>query len=409
MNGLEKFWKLLELNIDRAALMRDRERVLGDAIQVLTGFLHPTDEVASYYPNPIDPKRQPYRIVQYKDVYSAISDDLEDRINLEPKDVIAYRWDMLRFRKLLAGTLEVAPASDSIKKLECVIRLGHLSLAPGEEYPVYMILVNKTNFFRDDVSGLLFKLKTPFIVTTGTRIFWDANIVELLRERNIPLLPLCEALEFRDGQFVPTNAWHGAIDAFRQVLHPINMVPAPPYEFRKKGDMWVIRFAGEDMYLKDAVGLRCIGQLLAKPNDPVFVSDLKMIIDGQNPQLLPAPTSTGEVVDKQYLKDVAKKYLALEAEHEQAIETGEVALANEIQDEMDQLMTIMKEAKGFGGNTKEANEQLNSIRVSVYRGIMRVLESIKIELPDLYDHLKPRISTGFVLNYVSDNNITWVT
>ena len=91
------------------------------------------------------------------------------------------------------------------------------------------------------------------------------------------------------------------------------------------------------------------------------------------------------------------------------METGEVALANELQDEMEQLMTIIKEAKGFGGHNKEANEQLNSIRISIYRAILRTLESIKVELPDCYDHLEPRISTGFVLNYLPDNSITWVT
>ncbi len=75
---------------------------------------------------------------------------------------------------------------------------------------------------------------------------------------------------------------------------------------------------------------------------------------------------------------------------------------------MTQLMDFLREAKGFGGRAKEASEQLNSIRVAVYRAVTRTLESIKVELPGCFQHFSKTISTGLVLNYTSEMNHPWV-
>jgi len=410
MTELNTFWALLNRDLSRTTLMLYWTYALGKAFPSIKPLLYPDDMLARNYPNPANPDGLWLYVVHYPNgTLAAISKDREIKVPLEEKDIVCYTLNMERFRKMLAETLGLEQVADTIEQMETVICLGNLEAFPGEKYPVYMICACNWDVFQYEISKLLLGVKTPFVLMTPIILSWPNELQPHFKENKTALFSLEEAIEFRDNRFQPTEGWHQTIEAFRKTLKPDNMIAAPPFEFRKKGDMWVIRFDGEDMYLKDSVGLRCIGQLLAKPNDPVFVSDLKMLVDGQNPQNLPAPTSSGELVDKQYLKDVAKRYLMLEAEYEEAKETGEVLLAKELQDEMAKLMTFMQEVKGFGSHAKEANEQLNSIRISIYRAICRTLESIKVELPDCFQYLESRISTGMVLNYLPDDNIIWVT
>jgi hypothetical protein len=383
--------------------------LLGEAFSSVKPMLYPGETLATEYPNPNNIEGPQLLVVHYPNgTIGAITKDIEFRMPLVEKDILHYHLNMSRFCKMVTELLGIERAVTNIGQSDRTIFLGHVETFPGEKHPVYLVSWRDFSQFKCDVSKLLLDLKTPFVLLSCIPR-WPNEFLPHFHEHQVAHISLAEALEFRDNRFQATDVWHQTMEAFRKTLKPDNMVPAPPFEFRKKGDMWVIRFAGEDMYLKDSVGLRCIGQLLAKPNDPVFVSDLKMIIDGQNPQNIPAPTSSGEVADKQYLKDVARNYLTLQAEYEEADANGEVALANELQDQMEKLMTFLQEAKGFGGHVKEANEQLNSIRISIYRAICRTLESIKVELPACFVHLQPRISTGMVLNYVPDKNIVWVT
>ena len=314
---------------------------------------------------------------------------------------------MRRFRKLLAEVLKISPASDTIKKLDCTIQLGNLALAPGEEYPVYMILVDRRNFFKDDVSTLLFKLKTPFIVTTGTRMFWDEGLVEVLRERNIPLLALSEALEFRDGQFVPTDVWHGAIESFRKTLHPENMVAMPEYEFRKMGQGWVIRFEGNDTFIKDGIGPNYISLLLRKPKTPIFASDLQAIAAGQKPEHTQR-VSSGHKSDAATLEQIHKRYNELVAELEEAKQDHNNLLEKEICDEIEKLMNYLAEATGWDGYVKKEIDEAEKIRQAVYRAIQRTIILLEELLPECAEHLEDAIETGFTINYMPSTPVEWI-
>ena len=409
MTKMNNFWQLLNCDHTRSTVMMYWTHILGDAFPCIKPLLYPEGGVCEHYPHPHNPDGKWLYVVHYPNgTIGAITDDREFRIPLVEKDILYYALNMGRFRKMLAETLGLEPTVANTEQGDRVMCLGQLEVFPGEKYPVYLVTWKDWGEYKCAISKLLLGIKTPFIMLSGLPR-WPNDFLPFCKERNVATYAIGDALEYRDKRLQPTEGWYQTIEAFRKTLKPDNMVAAPPFEFRKKGDMWVIRFAGEDMYLKDSVGLRCVGQLLAKPNDPVFVSDLKMIVDGQNPQHLPAPTSSGEIADKQSLKEVAKQYLTLEVEYEEAKETGDIVLAKEIQEEMEKLMAYLQEVKGFGGHTKEANEQLNSIRISIYRAICRTFESIKVELPDCYNHLSARISTGLVMNYLPDDNIIWVT
>lgn len=401
---------LLEMYGIHRAVLQTWRMFLADEFDRVHLFLQATENLAQGYPHPH--RYQSYKVVYYKedDIYAINPDDYSDRIQLTKSEVIVYEFNMRKFRETLGKMLGFHASADDFEPLARSIPLGHWEPEGGVKYPVHLLLPDNYRRFPSLVHRLFVMDSTPMIVLTPTRSSWDAETLELFRKRKSVVATLEEVMDLNsEGAWAASEHWMKVLTHFYTEINPPNQIAAPPpFEFRKKGDMWVIRFAGEDMYLKDSIGLRCIAQLLAKPNDPIFVSDLKMIVDGQNPQNLPAPTGTGEIVDREALKSMARKYLDLEAEHKNAKETGNVPLTQKIQDEMNELMMFMQEAKGFCGRMKESNDRLNSIRVAVYRAITRTMDSIKVELPDCHKHLEGRITTGLVLNYVPDKSINWV-
>ena len=406
----DQFWKTLELNTDRSTIMHDWNAALGETLEVLKIFLHPTEEHVQSYPNPIHPKCHPYYVVAHRNgTYQAVSENRDHVIDLEPNDIVKYRWDMLRFRKLLADVLKINPASDTIKKLDCTIRLGNLAVAPGEEYPVYMELVDRRNFFKDDVNQLLLKLKTPFIVVTGIRMFWDDALVEVLRERNIPLLALSEVLEFRDDQFIATDVWHGAVEAFRKTLSQENLVAVPEYEFARRGG-WSLRFGFEKkeptVLPGDLLGAFYIQRLLMFPHKEIHVTMLLAEIAGDD-QLRVAMDGQ-EVIDQQARQNYIRRLEELAADRCEAERNEDESWLERIDRETDQITDELLKSTGLGGKTRKLGDDIQNIRRRIAKTINEVIEKINENDSHLARHLKNSIHTNIEMCYRPDREIAWV-
>ena len=172
--------------------------------------------------------------------------------------------------------------------------------------------------------------------------------------------------------------------------------------------MWVIRFAGEDTYLKDSVGLRCIGQLLAKPNDPVFVMELRAILDGQNPEnVLAQPISREEVVDQTTLSDLKRRYLELQSDLDDAQRKDNELLEEEIEREMEKIVQYLCQVKGIGGETRKVSDDFEKARSSTSKAFWRSANLIRNDLPQFAVHLEKSCVVGVVCNYAPEQKIEW--
>lgn len=181
----------------------------------------------------------------------------------------------------------------------------------------------------------------------------------------------------------------------------------PEYEFRLRGQFRVVRFTGAESFFKDTLGFRYIEQLLSKPNQPIFVTDLKIIVDGERPNSLPGAQLSENVTDFETVNSLARQYIELESAYNEATAKQQVLLAEETAEEMRKIMDYLKAAKGFGGKTKKIGDRLDAVRISVYQAIKRAISNIKAELPECGEHLEKRISSGVVLNYSSEPQIAW--
>ncbi len=297
---------------------------LADEFEVLRPFLRPSGKLAEHYMHPDSGIL--CKVVYYKedDIYAVDPEDYET-FPLSREDVVLYEFDRRKFRDVLAETLGLRASHESFMETDRVIPLGFWEGSGGESYPVRLIIEWSSQHFAEEIYRMMVRETSPIIVLSLTDRSWTDEVTSLFPDRKSSLAMMKEVVEVDAGVWKATESWRETVLGFLDMVNPPNMVAAPPpFEFRRKGDFWVIRFEGEDMYLKDALGLRCIAQLLAKPNDPVFVSDLKMIVDGQNPENLPAPTSAGEVADPEYLRDVARKHITCEMEYNDAKDRGEI-------------------------------------------------------------------------------------
>ena len=59
-----------------------------------------------------------------------------------------------------------------------------------------------------------------------------------------------------------------------------NGLSAAPQVFRHEGDYWTISYAGTTVRLRDAVGVRYLARLLARPNEFVPVEELLAAVRG---------------------------------------------------------------------------------------------------------------------------------
>jgi len=385
-------------------------QALENALPALRHYLHPIDEYARYYPNPNYPSGIWLMVVHYPDdTVGAISEDREVRIPLELDDIVCYRLHLGLFRDMLAKTLGIVPATDQPKKSDRVIRLGHYQLAPGEEYPVYAVLDGGTNDFHQDVMQLLLKNKNPFLLVSGTRTAWHDTTLEILQERRIPLVPLCEALEFRDDQFIATDVWYGAVEEFRQALHPGNMVAVPDYEFARRGG-WSLRFGRENkeptVLPGDLLGAFYIQRLLMFPHKEIHVTILLAEVAGDDQ--LRVTMDGQEVIDQQARQDYKQRLEELAADRYEAESNEDESWLERIDRETDQIADMLIKSTGLGGKTRKMGDNVQNIRRRVAKTIKEVIEKNNENDPQLARHLTNSIHTNIDMCYRPDRDIAWV-
>ena len=408
MTKMNNFWQLLNCDHTRSTVMMYWTHILGEAFPCIKPLLYPEGGVCEHYPHPHNPDGKWLYVVHYPNgTIGAITDDREFRIPLVEKDILYYALNMGRFRKMLAETLGLEPTVANTEQGDRVMCLGQLEVFPGEKYPVYLVTWKDWSEYKCAISKLLLGIKTPFIMLSGLPR-WPNDFLPFCKERNVATYAIGDALEYRDKRLQPTEGWYQTIEAFRKTLKPDNMVAAPPFEFRKKGDMWVIRFDEEDMYLKDSVGLQCIGQLLAKPDDPVFVMELRAVLNGQKPDLIPQPHAREDAVDQVTLSNLKHRYLELQSELEEAQRDGNEIMEEETEREMESIIQYLGQVKAVGGTTRKVNDEIEKARSATSKAFWRSVNQIRNELPKLAEHLEKSCVVGMVCNYTPEQKFDWV-
>ena len=403
-------------NADWRHIMFDWRRHLGEEFEPLSRFLLPTDELSTTYPATEDSYGCEVQVHEENGRYIGTVPRSRYRVEMKLSDILVHQFDLWRLRKEMCDGFGMVPLSGEIMRWDHTVPWGNLELEKGVTVPITLFIGGDyLRSFRERVMDQIFEREAVGeIVFTANRFEWDGKIEERARQHKILLVPFDEVVQLKEGKFLPTPQWDEYMITFYQMVEmdlPSTLCKAPKitqFEFRKKGQMWVIHFHGHEMFLRDGVGPQHISVLLSQPNKSLYAVDLQILASKQDLETTPRPQANGEMSDLKTIQEVERQAKDLLTALDTARREGNSMLESEIEDEINQLKDYLCQVKGLGGEIRKSSNPSDSIRRSVQQMIKRTIDTIHEELPDCARHLSRSIRTGFVVNYNPEKILPWV-
>ena len=184
------------------------------------------------------------------------------------------------------------------------------------------------------------------------------------------------------------------------VAQPLVYVPANGIV--RRGDVWSITFEGRTCTLPDRKGLRDLARLLAEPGRAIAALDLMA------PGATVTEGSTGSVIDAQARDAYRRRLAEIEAELDDADETGDAVRSARLAAEGQALIGELRAAHGLGGRLRAAGGTAERARTAVRSRIRDALERIRVADPALGRHLAQSVRTGTYCVYQPDPPVDWV-
>ena len=179
-------------------------------------------------------------------------------------------------------------------------------------------------------------------------------------------------------------------------------------EFRRQGDVWLLRLGTCTSRLEDSKGLRYLAHLLAHPGTEFHATDLigfsRVAGDEQQQRALRqlAGSDAGEILDARAAADYRRRLRELQEELTEANEHNDSGRREQLQAEIEFLSQELSGAIGLGGRRRRAGSQSERARVNVTKVIRSALEKIRGSNDELGRHLDATIRTGTFCSYRPD-------
>lgn len=176
--------------------------------------------------------------------------------------------------------------------------------------------------------------------------------------------------------------------------------------FYRKGQVWVVRFDGNETFLENNVGPLYIARLLATPHMPVPAVTLLASRIGIDERKLTG--SSGELADAEAVADCQRRYEDLMNEIAKAESDNDIGRLDQLKAEQDDLTSHLASVLGKGGRRREVTDA-DKIRQSVTKAIKRTLAVLEAEHQPLAKHLSASLSLGYAPMYSPANETDWQT
>jgi hypothetical protein len=175
--------------------------------------------------------------------------------------------------------------------------------------------------------------------------------------------------------------------------------------FYRKGQMWVVRYEGEETYLENNVGPLYVARLLASPHRAVPAVTLLASRIGIDERKLMG--SSGELTDEAAIADCRRRYDDLMRELEEARTNNDLGQLERLQVEENELTTHFASVLGKSGKARDVSDAVK-ISKSVSIAIRRTMDVLKTELNPLADHLEKSITRGLTPIYSPPTDVDWL-
>jgi hypothetical protein len=180
--------------------------------------------------------------------------------------------------------------------------------------------------------------------------------------------------------------------------------------FRKKGQVWIVRYGdGEDFILLPSKGAAYLHLLLSRPGAELSAIDAACTVAKNRIQY--ALGNAGEKgADRDALSAYHARLVELREELQEAKDNNDPGEQQRIQQEIDEITQQIRESSGLGGRLRKASDDRERVRKAVGIAVRRAIKDIAQFDGRLADHLQsPRLRCGQSLCYVPDKDVQWDT
>lgn len=195
---------------------------------------------------------------------------------------------------------------------------------------------------------------------------------------------------------------------------PRRPLPASPDNvFAPDGDVWLLRYAGQEARLRDAKGLRDLAVLLASPGREHAAVDLAAARaadpyrHGPGTDDLHEAGDLGEVIDAAARTAYRNRLIELDEDAAEADAFGDLGRSEAIARERDALVAQLSAAYGLGGRVRRAGSPAERARTTVTARIRYALRRIEDVHPRLAAHLGRSVRTGTFCVYQPEQPVAW--
>jgi hypothetical protein len=170
--------------------------------------------------------------------------------------------------------------------------------------------------------------------------------------------------------------------------------PAPaPAVLRREGDVWLLRYEGRMVRLRDGKGIRYLAALLASPGDEIHALDLVRLETRTTGSVL-AAGDAGPVLDAEAKTAYRRRVAELREELEEAERFNDPERAAALREEMEVIASELSAAVGLGGRDRRAASEAERARINVTRAIRSTLKRISDHDEPLGLELTATVRTG---------------
>lgn len=190
---------------------------------------------------------------------------------------------------------------------------------------------------------------------------------------------------------------------------PQELREAPPGDnvFRKKGQVWIVRFAGgEEFMLLPSKGAAYLHVLLSQPRVQHSAIDMACRVAKNRSRY--ALGDAGEKSDREALSAYHAKLVELREELQKAKDNNDHGAQATVQREIEEFTQQIRESGGLGGRLRKASDDRERVRKAVWIAVKRAIKEIAQYDKRLADHLSPpRLTCGRNPSYLPDQDVQW--
>lgn len=181
-----------------------------------------------------------------------------------------------------------------------------------------------------------------------------------------------------------------------------------PYKFRRKGQVWSVRFAGGDEWVMlPSRGAAYLHVMLSNAGKQFSVVDVVCQVTRMPKEYILG--DSGDVTDNEAAAVYRARCRELAEEIEAARRDNNNVALKVAEDELHQLLEHMGKDKGFRGQIRKHGGDREKVRKAYLAAMVRMRKVIAQYDPPLAEHLKSHLKGGWNPTYVPPDGVQWST